>query len=175
MPILISMLLLLACSSIMCLFGFFVGRCARKLPIIDNNLPWIMHRGHIQQITCDNQTEPRVRRWTQSGIDYQQRYPVAQILQGLARFRPVQLRAVQNDDGRSDATGDHPGHIFDSFQTQSFDAGLEQFGSHGPAQIPFAGNDEDDRHLSPQHARLFLRREWSRSGGACQGSPGFSI
>ena len=27
------------------LFGFFVGRCARKMPIIDDNLPWAIHRG----------------------------------------------------------------------------------------------------------------------------------
>jgi hypothetical protein len=27
------------------LFGFFVGRCARKLPVIDDKLPWAIHRG----------------------------------------------------------------------------------------------------------------------------------
>ena len=26
------------------LFGFWIGRCARKLPIIDDKLPWTMHR-----------------------------------------------------------------------------------------------------------------------------------
>jgi hypothetical protein len=26
------------------MFGFWIGRCARKLPIIDDNLPWTMHR-----------------------------------------------------------------------------------------------------------------------------------
>jgi hypothetical protein len=36
-----------ACSVIMGLFGFWVGRCARKLPIIDDNLPWTLHRGRI--------------------------------------------------------------------------------------------------------------------------------
>ena len=56
MPILICMPLLLVCSSIMCLFGFFVGRCARKLPIIDDNLPWTMHRGYI--ITRHNNQTP---------------------------------------------------------------------------------------------------------------------
>jgi hypothetical protein len=40
-------LLLIACSSIIGLFGFFVGRCARKLPIIDDRMPWTMHRGQI--------------------------------------------------------------------------------------------------------------------------------
>ena len=40
-------LILIACSSILGLFGFFVGRCARKLPVIDNHLPWALHRGQI--------------------------------------------------------------------------------------------------------------------------------
>ena len=40
-------LILIACSSILGLFGFFVGRCARKLPMIDNHLPWALHRGQI--------------------------------------------------------------------------------------------------------------------------------
>lgn len=40
-------ILLPACSFAMGLFGFFVGRCGRKLPIIDNNLPWAMHRSQI--------------------------------------------------------------------------------------------------------------------------------
>ena len=29
------------------LFGFFVGRCARRLPVIDDNLPWTLHRGRV--------------------------------------------------------------------------------------------------------------------------------
>jgi hypothetical protein len=29
------------------LFGFFVGRCARKLPVIDDKLPWAIHRGQV--------------------------------------------------------------------------------------------------------------------------------
>lgn len=43
MPAAIYLLFLPACSVVMSLFGFFVGRCARKLPIIDNHLPWTMH------------------------------------------------------------------------------------------------------------------------------------
>jgi hypothetical protein len=35
----------LAMSFVMSLFGFFVGRCARKLPVIDDKLPWAIHRG----------------------------------------------------------------------------------------------------------------------------------
>ena len=27
------------------LFGFFVGRCARRMPVIDDRLPWAIHRG----------------------------------------------------------------------------------------------------------------------------------
>lgn len=26
------------------IFGFWIGRCARKLPFIDEGLPWTMHR-----------------------------------------------------------------------------------------------------------------------------------
>jgi hypothetical protein len=40
------------------LFGFFVGRCARKLPIIDNNLPWTMHRGQMPLTLQDGQHPP---------------------------------------------------------------------------------------------------------------------
>jgi hypothetical protein len=36
---------LVASSITLGLFGFFVGRCARKMPIIDNKLPWAIHRG----------------------------------------------------------------------------------------------------------------------------------
>jgi hypothetical protein len=28
---------------------FFVGRCARKMPVIDDNLPWTLHRGQVVQ------------------------------------------------------------------------------------------------------------------------------
>jgi hypothetical protein len=49
-------LILIACSSVLCLFGFFVGRCARKLPLIDNHLPWTIHRG---QIPHTDECQPR--------------------------------------------------------------------------------------------------------------------
>ena len=45
MLILDYMIILPTCSLAMCLLGFLMGRCARKLPIIDNNLPWTMRRG----------------------------------------------------------------------------------------------------------------------------------
>jgi hypothetical protein len=51
-------ILLPACSFAMALFGFFVGRCARKLPIIDDNLPWTMHRSQIPPIIEVSQYPP---------------------------------------------------------------------------------------------------------------------
>lgn len=47
MVIAIYTILLLVCSFTLCIFGFFVGRCAKKLPIIDDNLPWTVHRSQI--------------------------------------------------------------------------------------------------------------------------------
>jgi hypothetical protein len=40
-------------SSAVFLFGFWVGRCARKLPVIDDNLPWTMHREQAQRCPGD--------------------------------------------------------------------------------------------------------------------------
>jgi hypothetical protein len=65
MPAPIYALLLPACSFIMSLFGFFVGRCARKLPIIDDNLPWTMHRGQITPAIEAGQPPPAPARWPQ--------------------------------------------------------------------------------------------------------------
>jgi hypothetical protein len=28
-------------------FGFLTGRCARKLPLLDENLPWTLHGGEM--------------------------------------------------------------------------------------------------------------------------------
>jgi hypothetical protein len=36
---------LVASSFTLGLFGFFVGRCARRMPIVDDKLPWAIHRG----------------------------------------------------------------------------------------------------------------------------------
>jgi hypothetical protein len=36
------------CSIILGVFGFFVGRCSRKIPILDENLPRALHRGQLQ-------------------------------------------------------------------------------------------------------------------------------
>ena len=40
---------LVASSSTVGPFGFFVGRCARKLPVIDDHLPWAIHRVQVIQ------------------------------------------------------------------------------------------------------------------------------
>jgi hypothetical protein len=47
--IMIYTILWLACSVGLCLFGFFVGRCARKLPIIDSKLPWTLSRDQVMR------------------------------------------------------------------------------------------------------------------------------
>lgn len=58
MAIAIYTILLLVCSFTLCIFGFFVGRCARKLPIIDNNLPWTLHRSQIPAENCETKEKP---------------------------------------------------------------------------------------------------------------------
>lgn len=47
MFIVIYTLVWLGFSSILCLFAFFVGRCARRLPLIDDCLPWVLHRSLV--------------------------------------------------------------------------------------------------------------------------------
>jgi hypothetical protein len=39
--------MMMICSSSMFIFGFFVGRCARKIPILDENLPRVLYRREI--------------------------------------------------------------------------------------------------------------------------------
>jgi hypothetical protein len=63
MLIAIYALYLVACSSITGLFGFFVGRCARKLPIIDNNLPWTMSRSQAPIAIEDGRPTLYPPRW----------------------------------------------------------------------------------------------------------------
>lgn len=45
MVIAIYAALLPTCSFIVGVFGFFVGRCARKIPVLDESLPRVLHRG----------------------------------------------------------------------------------------------------------------------------------
>lgn len=56
-------LILIASSSVLGLFGFFVGRCARKLPMIDNHLPWALHRGQIPHADQNSRPTPAPARW----------------------------------------------------------------------------------------------------------------
>lgn len=51
MFIVIYTLIWLACSLTICLLSFIVGRCARKLPVIDDGLPWVLHRSHVPYAT----------------------------------------------------------------------------------------------------------------------------
>jgi len=43
-PAVLGIALFLICSLALSVFSFWIGRCARKIPIIDNNLPWTMSR-----------------------------------------------------------------------------------------------------------------------------------
>lgn len=47
MIIVIYTAICLTISFIMTLFGFFVGRCARKLPILDEHMPRAFYRGQL--------------------------------------------------------------------------------------------------------------------------------
>lgn len=58
MIILYCMLLLPICSVVMGLLGFWIGRCARRLPIIDDKLPWTLHRNQIPTAAA-NTAKPR--------------------------------------------------------------------------------------------------------------------
>jgi hypothetical protein len=49
----IYVLIGLACSSILCLVSFLIGRCARLMPVIDNRLPWIMIRSMTSSAVDD--------------------------------------------------------------------------------------------------------------------------
>jgi hypothetical protein len=50
MVALISDLFWPACSLALCVFGFFVGRCARKIPILDDHLPRALYRGQTPRV-----------------------------------------------------------------------------------------------------------------------------
>jgi hypothetical protein len=49
MAIAIYAALLPVCSFILGVFGFFVGRCARRIPSLDDNLPRVLHRANCRQ------------------------------------------------------------------------------------------------------------------------------
>ncbi len=54
MAVTIYAVLLLTCSLTLCVFGFFVGRCARKIPILDEHLPRALHRGEVRPHDCQS-------------------------------------------------------------------------------------------------------------------------
>lgn len=58
MIILFYLLLLPVCSVVMGLLGFWIGRCARRLPFIDNKLPWTLYRNQIPTIDAST-AKPR--------------------------------------------------------------------------------------------------------------------
>ena len=51
----------LTSSFFLCLFSFWVGRCGRKLPIVDDKLPWTMSRDHAPRCTRDCEMQHSVR------------------------------------------------------------------------------------------------------------------
>jgi hypothetical protein len=53
MIVIIYIILWLVYSFSLCLFSFWSGRCARKLPIIDDKLPWTMSRAQAPRCTAD--------------------------------------------------------------------------------------------------------------------------
>lgn len=70
------------------------------------------------------------------------RFAIAWCASGLRS-----VLAIQDHQRWSDAAGDHLRHVIDALQTQGLDARFAQFGADGAAQIPFARNDKDGRHL----------------------------
>jgi hypothetical protein len=47
----------LTCSApAMGILGFWIGRCARTIPIIDNNLPWAMRHHQLPQLVTREST-----------------------------------------------------------------------------------------------------------------------
>lgn len=62
MIVIISTALWLACTFLLCVFSFWVGRCARKLPIIDEKLPWTMCRDEASRCTGDCARERKRQR-----------------------------------------------------------------------------------------------------------------
>jgi len=67
-------------------------------------------------------------------------------LHGLACWRVMQIVAIQNHQIGSNPTSDGSGHILDCLHTHGGDARFAQFGPNRAAQVPFTGDDEDDRH-----------------------------
>jgi hypothetical protein len=62
----INVLIWIGCSLSLSVFSFVLGRCARRLPLLDDCMvPWVMHRGAISSgaelSRTDSLLEPRDR------------------------------------------------------------------------------------------------------------------
>ncbi len=111
MFIVIYTLIWLVSSVVMCLLSFFVGRCARKLSVIDDGLPWVLHRGQVPNPATSNPARPSThqRAGERARITSKRRTPVAHR-QGRRPRRPPRrprtgqaasqgLAQVQRGDG----------------------------------------------------------------------------
>jgi hypothetical protein len=64
MASLIYILYLFLCSAILGLLGFWIGRCSRKVPIIDSNLPWTLNRAQSPAaLRIPEEPEAPLLRW----------------------------------------------------------------------------------------------------------------
>jgi hypothetical protein len=52
MMLIIYAAIVLTRSVIVCIFSFWMGRCSRELPFIDDSLPWTMSRGQAAPCTA---------------------------------------------------------------------------------------------------------------------------
>jgi len=57
------------CSLALSVFSFWLGRCSRKLPMIDDHLPWTMSRDQAPRCTGDcraTRIPPNQPRWPEN-------------------------------------------------------------------------------------------------------------
>jgi len=61
----IYILIWIGCSLSLSVFSFILGRCARRLPLIDDCMvPWVMHRGAISSGAKLSRTGASLESWT---------------------------------------------------------------------------------------------------------------
>jgi hypothetical protein len=53
MIIIVGIALWLTSSFLICLLSFWTGRCARRLPVIDDHMPWTMSRDQAPRCPAD--------------------------------------------------------------------------------------------------------------------------
>jgi hypothetical protein len=70
MVIIIYVTLPATCALALFLFSFWLGRCSRKLPVIDDHLPWTMSRDQAPRCTAECKATrvppPNTPRWPES-------------------------------------------------------------------------------------------------------------